>query len=236
MSKTFEEKNWPQEFDKAVAYTLNFVSMAYGYGSDVHEDYFKSCCEKNKSVSVHYKDFEFPKSKTILKPYLQLDWYFFAISPDLKKELVELGLDDDEEKIFRPVWTRKHDFPICYSIEPQHILKPIAKVNNFETEIICDKCNVVWAYHKENEVEAGIGKPLYITQESLSILHDFNVTYEFFGPGGYLIRKVIVSKKIHDFIINKYPRAEFRPVLLAEDNQQNNQGTVLCLNKNPNNF
>lgn len=221
MGKTFEQKNWPQIADKAVAYSLNFVSMAYGYGNDIHEDYFRPCCDRTKSVSVHYRDFEFPKSKAILKPYLQLDWYFYAIDENLKNAILEFGIDDNED-IFRPVWTRKHDNPICFSIEPKNVLKPIAKENNYGTKTICENCDVVWAYIKDDDITAhsefnGAGRPVYINKAVLESMHDFNVTYEYFGPGGYLLRKVIISKRVHDFILSKYPKAEFRPVLLIDD-------------------
>lgn len=220
MKKTiFEQKHWPNEANEAVAYSLNFVSIAYGYGDDIHEDYFKPCCEKAKSVSVHFRDFEYPKSKTILKPYVQLDWGFYAINEELKNAILEFGIDDEGD-VFRPVWTRKHDKPLCFSIEPKHILKPIAKENNYATKIICKDCDVVWAYRKSDDITAvtefnGMGRPLYIGKEVIESMHDFNVTYEYFGPGGYLCREVIISKRVHDFIISKYPRAEFRPVVLT---------------------
>lgn len=219
MKNSFECINWPNIIEKAVAYCPNFVSMAYGYDSDVHEDYFKPCCDKGKGVSVHYKDFEFPKSKVILKPYFQLDWYYYAVSPELKEQIIEYGIDDNTEDVFRPVWTRKHDKPICFSIEPKNTIEPIAQINHYKTKTICENCHITWATLNDSDytVNNGIGKPLYITKEILNGLHDFNVTSEYFGPGGYLLRQVIVSKRIHDFILNKYPRAEFRPVLLIEN-------------------
>lgn len=217
--KTFAQKHWPQEDKKAVAYKLNFVSMAYGYGDRIHGDYFRPCCEKTKAVSVHYKDFEFPKSKTVLKPYIQLDWYFYAVSEELKNAIIDFGIDDNEEDIFRPVWTKKHDKPLCYSIEPKHILKPIAQENNYDTKVVCEDHDVVWAFRKKDDYTdyKGIGGPVYISEEVLEDFHDFNYTYEFFGPGGYLLRNVIVSKRVYDFIISLYPRAEFRPVLIKEE-------------------
>lgn len=219
MKNSFEYANWQSDAEKAVAYCPAFVSMAYGYDSDMHEDYFMPCCDKTKAVSVHYRDFEFPKSKTILKPYLQLDWFFYAFSPELTGQIIEFGIDDKPEDVFRPVWTRKHDKPLCYSIEPQHIIEPIARINNYKTKLICADCNTVHATVREKDLSAnnGMDKPLYITEYILADLHDFNVTSEFFGPGGYLLRQVIISKRIHDFIIEKYPRAEFKPVLLADD-------------------
>lgn len=216
--KTFAQKNWPIEDKDAVAYQLNFVSMCYGYGNELHKDYFKPCCEKSHVLCVHFKDFEYPKAN-MKKPYVQLDWYFYAVSEDLKNAIVESGIDDKEEDVFRPIWTRKHDKPIAYSIEPKHILKPIFKENNYRVKTICPDCDVVWATVKDEDLTTEaynneIGKPIYISQEVLSDLHDFNYTYEYFGPGGYLLRDVIVSKKIYDIIIKLYPRAEFRPVLI----------------------
>lgn len=219
MRKTFAQKNWPLEDKNAIAYQLNFVSIAYGYDSDKHECYFTSCCRKNNSLSIHFKDFEYPKTVAIQKPYFQLDWYFYAVSEELKNAILSFGIDDKEEDVFRPVWTRKHDKPICYSIEPRHILMPIAKENNYETEIICKDCDIVWAYVKNEDLKKhslynGLGPPIYVSSNILEDLHDFNVTYEYFGPRGFLVRDVIVSKRICEFILSLYPRAEFRPVVI----------------------
>ena len=214
--KTFAQKNWPDEDKKAVAYQLNFVSMCYGYDSDLHKDYFKPCCEKIKSVFIHYKDFEFPKAN-IKKSYFQLDWYYFAVTEELKNAIIESGIDDKEEDIFRPIWTRKHDVPIAYSIEPKHILKPIYKENDYNIKTICSDCDVVWATVKADYFDGTIGRPIYISEDVLNDLHDFNYTYEYFGPGGYLLRDVIVSKKVYEIILKLYPRAEFRPVLIKEE-------------------
>lgn len=219
--KTFAQKNWPDEDKEAVAYQLNFVSMCYGYSHDGHENYFKECCEMCKTLSVHYKDFEFPKAN-MKKPYMQLDSYFYAVSEELKNAIIEFGIDDIEKDVFRPIWTREHDKPIGFSIEPKHILKPIFKENNYELETICPNCNVIQAFIRDDDLTGrkdynGMGRPLYISKDVLEDFHDFNYTCEFFGPGGYLLREVIVSKRIYDFIINLYPRAEFRPVLIKKE-------------------
>ena len=216
--KTFVEKNWPYVADKSVAYSLNFVYMAYSYDS-VHSDYFKTCCTEAKSFSKHYKDFEIPKSQ-IKKPYFQLDWYFYGINPQLKRELVDFGFDDAED-IFRPIYSKKDREIVAFSIEPTHVLKPIYKENDYNVKVICEKHDIVWASVKDENLfsrsKYDLGDPIYISKEALDDLHDFNYTYEYFGPGGYLVRKVIVSKRIYDFIISLYPRAEFRPVLIKEE-------------------
>lgn len=217
--KTFAQKNWPIEDKKAVAYQLNFVSMCYDYGNETHNAYFKSCCENSDVLSVHFKDFECPRSN-MKKPYMQLDWYFYAISEELKNAIISFGIDDREEDVFRPIWTRKHDMPIGFSIEPKHILKPIFKENNYDVKTVCSDCDVVWATVKEDLTVGsdynGLGAPIYISKAVLDDFHDFNSTYEYFGPGGYLIKDVIVSKRVYDFIISLYPRAEFRPVVIKE--------------------
>lgn len=216
--KTFLQKNWPDIENKAVAYSLNFIYMAYSYDS-VHENYFKPCCSETKSLSVHYKNFEISKSQ-IKKPYFQLDWFFYGVSPQLKNELVDFGIDD-AENIFRPIYTKKEREIVAFSIEPVHILKPIYKENDYNIDVLCEKHNVVWAtVNDENLYRKSrykLGEPIYISKEVLDDFHDFNYTYEFFGPGGYLLRNVIVSKRIYDFIISLYPRAEFRPVLIKEE-------------------
>lgn len=219
MKKTFSQKHWPEEDTQAVAYQLNFVSMAYMYDTDMHSDYFKTCCENSKSLCIHYRDFEYPKSKAILRPYHQLSFFYYAISEELKNAILEFGIDDKEEDVFRPVWTRKHDVPISYSIEPKHIMKPIAKENNYIIQTICEEHNIIRAQEK-GSVSAkkydGLGPPVFISEEAAKDLHDFNYTFEFFGPGGYLLRDVIVSKRVCDFILSLYPKAEFRPVVIKK--------------------
>lgn len=217
--KTFSNKNWPKEDENAVAYALNFVSMAYGYDNDIHEDYFKSCCDKCKSVFIHYKDFEIPKA-SIKKPYFQLDWYFYGVSEDLKNRIIEYGIDDKENDVFRPIWTRKHDKPIGYSIEPKHILNDtIFKENNHDLIVKCSAHDILWSKTKDDDFEARKaynGLPVFVSENVLKDIHDFNYTKEFYGPGGYLVRSVIVSKRMADFIIQLYPHAEFRPVIIGK--------------------
>jgi len=112
----------------------------------------------------------------------------------------------------------QNDVPIAYSIEPQHVLKPIYKENNYNIEKICDKCDVVRATKKDiyQHCDYDLGEPLYISKDVLDDFHDFNATYEYFC-GGYLLREVVMSKRVCDFILSIYPRAEFRPVLIKEE-------------------
>lgn len=217
---TFLQKNWLDIVEKSVAYSLNFVSMAYSYDSQKGSDFFIPCCENTKSRVVHYKDFEYPKSKATFKPYFQLSCFVYAISEELKNAILDFGIDD-EENIFRPIYSKKNREIVAFSIEPTHILKPIYKENDYNIKVICEKHDVVWATVKDENLNRKsnykLGEPIYISKEAYDDLHDFNYTYEFFGPGGYLVRKVIVSKRIYDFIISLYPRAEFRPVLIKEE-------------------
>lgn len=220
MSKTFVDRFWPDIGNSAVAYQLNFVYMCYGYGSERHSTYFKPCCEHNESISIHYRDFEYPKS-SIKKPYVQLDWGYYAVGEALKNAIVKFGIDDAEEDVFRAIWTRKHDRPIAYSIEPKHVLKPIYRENDYCVVEICKEHDVYWAHiskkNENSESKYELGDPIYVSREVLEDMHDFNYTYEYFGPGGYLLRDVIVSKRVYEFIISLYPRAEFRPVVIKEN-------------------
>lgn len=215
--KTFVQKFWPDIADKAVAYVPEFTYMVYTPGNETHEKYFKSCCDSTKSLSVHNADFVVSKSN-IKKTCFQLDYFYCGISLDLKEKIMNFGIDDKEEDVFRPIWSKEHNDPIAYSIEPCHSLKPIYKENDYNVETICKKCDVVWAYKNNSYGHSKYvyGDPIYIPEDVLDDFHDFNVTHEYFGPGGYLLRKVIVSKRIHDFILCICPRAEFRPVLVKE--------------------
>lgn len=131
MMKTFAQKNWPDVADKAVAYAPNFVYMIYTPDNEIHEDRFKPCCDSSKSLPVHSVDFVVPKAQ-IKKPYFQLDHFYFGVSSDLKDKIIKFRIDDRENDVFRPIWsTKQHDVPIAYSIEPQHVLKPIYKENNY---------------------------------------------------------------------------------------------------------
>ncbi len=215
MNKTFAQKHWPNEDKYAVAYLLYFLSVGNSYDDSIHDDFFKPCHKECHPVSVHYKDFTCPRSG-IKKDYFQLDWGYFGISTMLKERITSFGIDDDPEQIFRPIWTKKHDEPIAWSIEPSHILPELLISDDYDYRTVCPVCGLTHAVKKDFVFKNGICNAVYITEKSFVSLHDFNYTKESYGPGGYLARDVIISKRIADHILSIFPRAELCPVLIGK--------------------
>ncbi|MBR3812028.1 MAG: hypothetical protein IKJ16_06865 [Agathobacter sp.] len=99
-----------------------------------------------------------------------------------------------------------------YQITPQHVMLPIYEENGWSS-YICPKCGAVRYSGEEfeNEKEEFYN---YISQEALEEMHDFNITYEQFQCH---MPKFIISRRVYDFLIEKYPRTHYFPLFLKNN-------------------
>jgi hypothetical protein len=142
-----------------------------------------------------------------MKEFAILSSYDYGVSISIKEQLIENF--DISENDFRPVKTKAGEI-VYYQITPQHIMKPIASVNPWKPHPQCRVCGSVWHTTKEMENEKG-EEYYHITEEALADLKDINVTYERlerFYPLN------IVSRRVFDYLIEKYPRMRFKPLFL----------------------
>ena len=206
--KTFAEKNWG-DCSKAVAYELNFVQMCYGYPTVALAEYYKSICPHVDDLSIQCRDLEYPKSGYSKKDYYQLDSYDMAVSDNLKTDMMRFGIP---EEVFRPVYNKKHDIILGWQITPRNILPPIWQLNGEREIIMCEICNYR-TYEVLDEINYfdaydGMGYPVYISREVLEQMEDINATTE--------TGSVIISLDLYNYLIEKYPRLECRPVFLGQ--------------------
>lgn len=206
--KTYAEKSWG-DCSKAVAYSLNFVQLCYGYGNDCYMDYFELCPSCGHEIR-QIKAYEYPKSGFSKKDYFLLDTYEYGVSDKLKADMITFGVSPG---IFKPVYTRKHDAILGWYLVPGTTLPEVYEHNCMTKNVICRDCwYTLYEYDESactNEVYGGLGYPLYIDEKALSALDSIAKTTE------YGNRDVLISLDLYNFLIEKYPRLECRPVFLG---------------------
>lgn len=202
--KNINEKLY-DNLSKAVAFEINFNHMIYSYGDvgwDDWESVVCTCCGK----TIQHADFLAPKGNC-KKDYGILASYHFGVRDNLKNELIENF--EITEADFRPVRNKKGEV-VYYQITPQHTMPPIFSVNRMRQLKPCRKCGSI--QFREKQYENKVGEfYAYITEEALAGIHDLNVTYEQFDC---YMPKYVVSKRVYEYLILKYPRMNFRPFFL----------------------
>lgn len=195
---------------EAVAFQVAFEFMIYTYDDIGWYDMFEETCSRCR-VYRQYKDFITPKANC-KKDYAILDTLDYGVSETIRNELIE-NFDITEED-FRPARNKKGDI-VYYQITPQHKMLPIKSVNRIKELKPCRKCGSIQHRMKiyKNRKDA---EYYYITKEALEDMHDINVTYEDFEM---FIPEVIVSRRVYDFLIERYPRMRFFPLFLAEEKE-----------------
>lgn len=205
---TYAEKKWG-DCSKAVAYQFNFVKLVYRYSADCYDDYFY-LCPKCKNEVEQKKDYEYPKSSFPKnKDYYLLDTYDSGVSEKLKNDMLEFGI---AESNFRPIYSRKHNEILGYQVTPKNMLPSITE-NNAEREIFyCEHCKT-----KKFEVDDSyfdaynrLGCPVYISKEAFDKMEHINCLDG--EVGSYT---VIIFLELYNYLIEKYPRLECRPVFIG---------------------
>ena len=195
---------------EAVAFQVAFEFMVYAYDDSNWFDTFKTICTRC-GKEEQYADFLVPKS-SCKKEYAIFDTLHYGVSEKIKNELIE-NFDITEED-FRPVRNKTGNI-VYYQITPQHKMLPIKSVNRIKQLKPCRKCGSVQYRMKiyKNDKNA---EYYYITKEALEDMHDINMTYEEFNM---FYSEVIVSRRVYDFLIERYPRMRFFPLFLSGENQ-----------------
>lgn len=205
---TYAEKKWG-DCSKAVAYQFNFVKLVYRYSADCYDDYFY-LCPKCKNEVEQKKDYEYPKSSFPKnKDYYLLDTYDSGVSEKLKNDMLEFGI---AETNFRPIYSRKHNEILGYQVTPKNMLPSITE-NNAERQIFyCEYCKT-----KKFEVDDSyfdaynrLGYPVYISKGAFDKMEHINCLDG--EVGSYT---VIISLELYNYLIEKYPHLECRPVFIG---------------------
>lgn len=198
------EKRYPN-ISKAVAFRIAFAPMLYTYDDISWYDYNEYVCPKC-GLSIQTNDFLAPKSE-IKKEFAILDNLHYGVSINIRNALIENF--DISENDFRPIRNKPGEI-IFYQITPDHKMLPMTSVNQTKPLKLCKKCGSV--EYREKEYKNKDGWPYsYITREVLDDLHDLNETSEKFEM---FLPKWIVSRRVYDFLIERFPRMNFHPLFL----------------------
>ena len=192
---------------EAVAFQIAFDFMIYTYGDVGWYDIFEITCTTCRKER-QYADNLVPKS-SCKKEYGRFDILYYGVSEIIKNNLIDNF--DITEKDFRPVRNKKGDI-VFYQITPQHTLLPIKSVNKIKELTPCRKCGEIQYRITEYQNEKG-EEYYYISKDALNNMKDINITHERFDC--YMPR-FIVSRRVYDYLIEKYPRMRFIPLFLAE--------------------
>lgn len=194
--------------DEAKAFAISFTNFAYFYDDLEDTDTHKLVCE-HCYKEVQYADYRMPKSSA-KKDTAILQSLEPGVSPALRDELI--ANFDVTEADFRPVRTKKDEI-VYYQITPQHVMHSLSETNEWPVEIVCRKCGTV--LHDRPRRENLHGEPyFYITKEAINDMHDMNVTFEKFRRHYPLF---VISRRLYDFLIERYPRTHYYPFFLREE-------------------
>ncbi len=193
------------DIDKARAFAISFTNFVYMYDDLCFDDFNILAC-KRCSKYIQTKDYLYPRASCKKNTGI-LHTLDFGVSPELRNELI--ARFDITEDDFRPIWSKRGEL-VYYQITPQHKMLPIHEVNNWSVVRTCRKCRSV-QYDCElldNEKEEPYG---YISQAALDEMHDLNVTYESFDRH---TPYYMISRRVYDFLTEKYPRTHYFPFFL----------------------
>ncbi|MBR5460711.1 MAG: hypothetical protein IKV53_07545 [Clostridia bacterium] len=210
--KNINEKDY-SDFDlsKAVAFALRFrVPMIYGY-DDMAPCKFETVLCEHCGHSVWDKEYLVPKASVRNRKFGYLDIWKYVVDEEIRGKLIE-NFDITEDD-FRPVRTKSGEI-VMWEIAPQHVMKPIGNVNGCKKINVCKKCG--WTEYSPPKYEIDDCREYYyITKEALDDMHDINfMCEEAFGQPF----ATFVSRRVYDYLIERYPRMQFAPVFLKESN------------------
>lgn len=192
----------------AKAFQLSFTNFVYIYDDMCLDDFVTTVCEEC-GMTIQSRDYMVPRSNC-KKDYGILHSLDFGVSQKLRDDLIaEFDITTED---FRPIYSKRGEL-VYYQVTPRHTMLPVYKPNRWIPMIPCKRCGTqrFTPYNFENEREEFYHK---ITQEALEEMHDLNVTYERFGCNMPL---VVVSRRVYDFLVKRYPRTHYYPFFLAND-------------------
>lgn len=193
--------------DEAVAFIIAFAPMIFSYDSFSFTDLEKETCSRCRKTE-QISDFLAPKANCN-KKFGVLDSYHYGFCDEIKNDLIEHF--DVAEEDFRPI-RNKDGSIVFWQITPQHTMRPINKVNRIRELKPCRKCGSIQHRCKPFKNKQG-EEFLYITKDALDDMHDINQSFEKYG---LFIPYYVVSKRVYEHLINKYPRMTFLPMFLKE--------------------
>lgn len=208
--KTFAENKWGN-CKNAVAYTIRFTGITYGYDCDGFYDYHKSMCPYCNYNEIQTRDYEYPRSIFSKKDFVFLDTYEYAVSPKIYNDMLEFGISPDN---FRPIYNRNQKELLGYQLTPSKRLSDNREINGYIAVAQCEHCGTKY-YELASDIShidayKGYGYPTYIDENTLSELK--HIAY-------VLNNEVIISLELYNYLIEKYPKFQCCPVFIGDIRQ-----------------
>ena len=202
--------------DEAKAFMLSFTNFVFLYDDMIWDHFQTILCDKCENA-IQTKDYLAPKANC-KKPTGILDTLEMGVSQAVRDELI--AHFDITEKDFRPIYTKRGEL-VYYQITPQHVMLPIHEENEWQIQKTCPECGSVQYYRSDFRNEKK--EPYYyISQAALDDMHDLNVTYEKFRFHAPI---VIISRRVYDYLTERYPRTHYFPFFLESSKGQNDTGS-----------
>ena len=197
-----------EDLEEAKAFELSFTNFVYDYDDLPGGFYDSVVCEKCGRIA-QTKDYMAPKANCRKPSGIRAN-YTFGVSQELRDELI--ARFDVTEEDFRPIRSKANEV-VYYQIAPRHVMLPFYQVNKWTPKQPCPQCGTV--LFEGDDFENEKGEPFsYISQEALDEMQDFNVTRELFSR--FFCPKYIISRRVYDFLVEKYPRTHYFPLYLKK--------------------
>ena len=207
-SELFEIDYDKKDYEKAVAYLVNFWYLSYLYEDEGTDEYTAPCCDnpswRGEICEIQNRPLIMPAKEFRKKQYVQL-MHGYGVSEEVRELLLEHGAN---EKDFTEIRNKQGKL-VFYQLTPQNIIKGFSEDNKIPVEDECKHCGQKRYGDKEKT------KPYYISESTLKQLRVLNRTEEMSGIG--LEPWYIVNKETYLLLKKNYKRIQFEPIFLKED-------------------
>ena len=197
-----------KDYEKAVAYCLNFWYIAYLYEDEGSDEYTEPCCENpnwnGEICEIQNRPLIMPAKEVYKKKYAQL-MPGYGVSEEIRNLLLEHGAKKEDFTEIR----NKQGKLIFYQVTPQNVIKGFIEDNDIPIEDECKSCGQK-RYGDKKRTE-----PYYISKSTLEQLTVLNRTEEMSGLE--LEPWYIVNKETYLLLKKHYKKIQFEPIFLKEN-------------------
>lgn len=211
-----------RDYERAVAYLINFWYFAYDYEDWSSDEFVGCCCGKPgwelEKCTVQTRNYRIPKSEFRKRKFAKL-MLGYAVADEVRELLLTTKHASADD--FREVTTKK-GIHICYQIAPQNIIEGFMDENHANLVDVCSNCGMR-RYNPCNE-------PFCMSRKLVFQLRGLNRTKEMRGPvleegEDTIDRNVertlepyyIVNKDTYELLHKHYPRMQFIPIFPLEE-------------------
>ncbi|MBR1741352.1 MAG: hypothetical protein IJ733_05685 [Lachnospiraceae bacterium] len=205
------------DYEKAVAYRVNFWYLAYDYEDGTPDDFAGYCCDKpDWSIQigkVQNRNYRIPKSEFGKRKYAMM-MLGYAVADEVRDLLINSGLATERD--FLEVITRRGAH-ICWQIMPEHEFSGFMEENDGELIDTCQTCGMK-RYQPLHE-------PYRMSREQAEKLYGLNRTHEMTGPimeegtevegpkAEHILEPLyIINREAYSVLHKNYPRMQFVPI------------------------